>query len=147
MWWITIIIDIILIFICSQFCKKYYSKHYASGIGSFSLSFLHTHETLHGRVFGVMPNFANYSLNIVLKGVVTIVCILVVHFTDSLWLTYMYIPYLILTYWTFKTRLQHYKSQPTSTQSHIKPALTASSIIPIFHTISLLLLYVTFLLN
>lgn len=147
MWWITIIVDVALIVLCFVFCKIYFIKHYGYDIGRFSLSFLQSHEVLHGRIFGVLPNFSNYSSNILLKGIVTIVCIFMVHFFDSLWPTYLYIPYLLLSYWVFKNRKQHYNSQPNDVKKIIKPALIASFALPFFHTIFLLLLYVTYILN
>ena len=146
MWWITIIADIALVAIGFLFCKTYYNKTYGRDLGFFSLSFLRTHEVLHGNIFGIMPNFSNFSYNILLKGFVTIVCILIVHFTDSLWLTHLYIFYLLITYWMFKNRLQHYNSQPEHNRTHIKPALVASFTLPFFHTLFLLLLYITYLL-
>lgn len=146
MWWITILIDIVLVIICFIICSRYYAKTYGSHLGVLMLNCLHTHEVLHGKLFGVLPNFSNVSFNIILKGIVTIICILVVHFCDSLWITYLYMPYLLLTYWVYKNRKQHYNSQPSDIQEYIKPALRASLALPIFHTLFLSLLYITYLL-
>lgn len=146
MWWITILIDIVLVIINFIICSCYYAKTYGAPLGGIMLNCLQTHEVLHGKLFGVLPNFSNISFNIILKGIVTIICILVVHFCDSLWITYLYMPYLLLTYWGYKNRKQHYNSQPSHIQKYIKPALRASLVLPIFHTLFLSLLYITYLL-
>ena len=147
MWWITIIIDVLLIGIGFVFCGVYYKKHYGDVFGSISLHVLEGHEILHGRIFGVMPNFSNFSFNILLKGIVTLVCIIVIHFTDSLWITYIFTPYLLLTYWMFKNRVKHFKSQDEAHKDAMKPALVASFSLPLFHTLYLILLYITYVLN
>lgn len=147
MWWITIIVDIALVFLGFVFCSNYYSRHYEKDLGYLSLQFLQMYEIVQGRVFGVMPNFSNFSYNILLKGIITIICILVIHFTDSLWITYLYMPYLFFTYWVFKRRVQHYMEQPNESKTMIKPALVASFTLPFIHTLFLALLYVTYLFN
>lgn len=147
MWWITILIDIILVIIAFVFCNFYYNRHYSGVWGEISLDQLRTHEVINGKIFGVTPSFSNFSTNVLLKCIVTIICIVIVHFTDSLFTTYVYIPYLLLNYWMFNSRLRYYKAQPPQFKSFIKPALVASFILPLFQTVFLLSLYLTYFLN
>lgn len=147
MWWISITIDVALVVLAFIFSSVYYKTQYGGSTGIFLLQGLHIHEVLNGKIFGVLPNFSNYLYNTIVKCIITIVCIVVIHFTDSLWITYLYMPYLLLTYWTFSNRLKHYKAQDANIKHCIKPALVASFIIPIFHTLCLVSLYITYLLN
>ena len=147
MWWITIIITITLVLIAFLFCNRYYARHYGSSTGRVLLSCLHSHEVLYGSIFRVLPNFSNISCNVLLKSVVTIICILIVHLSDSLWVTYLYLAYLLLTYSTFKKRKQHYNAQDSASKEIMKPALVAFSILPVFHTLFMVLLHVAYYLN
>lgn len=147
MWWITIIIDVLLVVLAFVFCNVYYNKHYGGNFGPMSLNVLRTHEVIEGKILDVMPGFSNFSCNVLLKCIVTIICIVIIHFSDSLWITYLYMPYLLLTYWVFKNRVQHYNAQTPDNKHFIKPALVASFTLPLFQTIFMISLYITYFFN
>ncbi len=147
MWWISIILDIILIISSFIFCTLYYNQNYGDPIKQISLTLLQSHNALYGNIFQVMHGFSNYSYNILLKGIITIICIFVVHFTDSLWITYLYLPYLLLTYWIYGKRVKQYKSENESQKKIIRPSFVVSFSLPLFHTMFLILIYLTYVLN
>ncbi len=147
MWWISIIIETAVIIATFIFCNTYFKKIYGGILGDLSLSELQLHENLNRRIFGTTINFFNISANVLLKGIITFICILIIHFTDKLWISDIYVLYLVLTYFVFVRRFKHYNEQLNQTKKAIKPALISSAVLPIAHTIFYISLFVTYYFN
>ena len=147
MWWITIVLDLALVLIGFLICALYYNKHYGGFLGELSLDCLKTYNVFLGNWFEAMPLFSNFSCNILTKGIITIISILIVHFTDKLWITYLYCPYLIATYRVYGKRVQLYMSEDKEERETIRPPFVASFLLPLFHTLFFVLLFLTYILN
>lgn len=140
---LSIFINITVIILAYAFCKIYYKKT-LNDLGVFYFSSLRLHNIFHGSPFSESTNnFSNIYCNVILKGIVTILCNIIIYCFQLLWITYLYVIYLLFSLWVFNKRLQHYRALDTSQKDLLKPAIISSSVIPVSHLIFYLSLFVS----
>ena len=150
MWWISILGVIFLVAISFIICSLHYQKHFSEKNEMnlyFTSQVLQMHNALYGKKVDIVNEFSNISFNILLKGIITIICILMIHFTDSLFITSIYIFYLLLTFWVYWNRKEHFKRLDSASKDLLGPVFKITYILPWFHLAFYILLFVTYLLN
>lgn len=148
MWYLSIIVSIIIaigliIYLNVLFSKLNNEWKVFGGAGVVVNPFntLYPHLSIGNR-------FSNITSNIVLKTIVFIVISLIIHFTDSLTVTYIYILFVFLTWWVFNKRRKDLNYLSEENKKMFKRYVFNSYItIPIFQTILFLLCYITYLNN
>ena len=143
MYWYSPVIAALIIFIFFVIaCVCLYKKHYEQDL--FNLNFVQTHSAINRSNILVYKNFSNIYCNLVLKVIIFIIFSLVIHFTDRLWITYIYMALTFFSWLIFNGKKKEFKSMSEHVQPAFKPALTASSFIPVFQTITYFLLFAVY---
>lgn len=132
---VIIAIDVVLIVITFLFSHVYYNKHFSGPMAIIKVSALRNFQIFYGQIFALFPKFSNFSFNILLKGIITIICAIIISLTDIWWLAFLYSPYLLLSYFTCSKRTELYKDLSPNNQDLVKPVYRASFLIPIIHTL------------
>lgn len=143
MWWISILMDIFLAIISVIICVVYYKK----SADYFFIETMRTHSILYGNSLNHRNNYSNIYANIILKCVVALICIIVIHFFDSLWIGHIYLLYLFFSYFVFNNRRKEYNSLTPDEKKLIKPAYCITILIPIMHTLFYISLALAYLWN
>lgn len=147
MWFLSIIISVIIgssiIFYLNYLFKKLTTEWKIFGIGNIINPFNACYPHLN-----IGNNFSNIRNNIILKEGIFIVISLIIHTTDSLNITYLYIIFVLFAWWVFNRRRNELNNLSNENKKMFKNYVFNSYItIPIFQTILYLLCFVTYLLN
>lgn len=148
MWYLSIIISIIVTVIIIVYLSKLFSKlntewKVLGGIGNIIAPFNTFYPNL-----SIYNNFSNIRSNIFLKEAIFIVVSFIIHKTDSLDITYLYIFSVLLAWWVFNKRRTELNNLSRENKEMFKTYIFSSYItIPIFQTILYFLCYLTYLLN
>lgn len=147
MWFLSIIISVIIgssiIFYLNYLFKKLTTEWKIFGIGNIINPFNACYPHL-----SIGNNFSNIRNNIILKEGIFIVISLIIHTTDSLNITYLYIIFVLFAWWVFNRRRNELNNLSNENKKMFKNYVFNSYItIPIFQTILYLLCFVTYLLN
>ena len=143
MWWISILINLLIVIISVVICIYSYKKT----ADVFFLETMRLHGILYGNALCHQNNFSNIYANVILKFVITCVCIIIIHFSDSLWISYIYILYLLLSYRMFNMRKKEFNSLQSEEKALLKPAFNITILIPVIHTLFYISLFLTYFLN
>ncbi|MBO5463747.1 MAG: hypothetical protein J6A49_10600 [Clostridia bacterium] len=148
MWYLSIIVSIIIAIGLIIYLNVLFSKlnnewkvFGGAGVVVNPFNILYPHLSIGNR-------FSNITSNIVLKTIVFIIISLIIHFTDSLTVTYIYILFVLLAWWVFNKRRKDLNYLSEENKKMFKHYVFNSYItIPIFQTILFLLCYITYLNN
>lgn len=146
MWWLMIVLDCVVTGLATLICYAYYRKTYGTEEGQTLLKALRVYETAHGKVYKVYANFRNYWSNILIKGIFTVGCVLLIYFTDTMWITILYVALVAFTFYTYIGRCVHYKKLTAEERVPAKAAQRAAVLIPVCHLIFCGSLYLTYVL-
>ena len=148
MWYLSIIISIVIAIGFIIYLNILFSKFNKEwGVFGGAGTIVNPFNTLYPHL-SIGNRFSNITSNIVLKTVVFIVISLVIHFTDSLNITYVYILFVLLAWWVFNKRKKDLNGLSEDNKKIFKSYVFNSYItIPIFQTILFLLCYLTYYLN
>lgn len=144
MWYLSIIISIVIFVFLCFYTLKLYAKLKAKNI--FPETEIHILNTFHPNI-KTLPFFSNITSNLLLKEIIFIIFSLIIHFTDSLTPTYIYILLLLLAWFTYNGRKKEFVEAKQNYPNIIIVLRKAFIVLPIFNTILFLLCYLTFLLN
>ena len=147
MWWVVVVIDLLLIFIAFCVCRFLYAKHFDDFFANTRISVIESYCVLHGDLFQLNEDFRDFSYNVLLKGVGALVCIYIVHFTDSLWIATLYFLWTIVTFLLYIKRCRIYQRETKEIKDVLQPVMSASVIPFVFQALFLFSLYLTFFMN
>lgn len=148
MWYLPIILSIVLavifiIYLNSLFSKLNKEWKMFGGVGHIVNPFNACYPHL-----SIGNRFSNITSNIVLKSVIFIIVALIVHYTDSLIISYIYILFVLIAWFVFNKRRKDLNNLSEENKKMFKSYVFKSYItIPIFQTILYLLCYLTYMLN
>lgn len=145
MWFLPIIISIVI-----SVALFFYEKNLYSNLKATDQLFLEARLQMLNKFhpyIQVLPNFSNITSNILVKEIVFIIFSLVIHFTDSLIPTYIYIVLVVLTWVKYNTRKKSFPEAKENYPDIVAVLPKAYIILPIFHTILYVLCYLTYMLN
>lgn len=146
MWWLAIVADCIVAGLAVLICYAYYGRTYGTPEGGELLKTLRQYESTHGRVYKVYAHFRNYWSNIVVKAVFTVACVLLIRFTDTMWITIIYVALVAFSLYTYVGRCVHYKKLTAEERVPARAAQRLAVIIPVCHLIFCGSLYLTYVL-
>lgn len=147
MWYLSIIISIIICIGFIVYLNNLFSK-FSKSFFPFNAAMLTNDFNILYPQLSINNKFSNITSNLILKTVIFIVVSLIIHFTDSLIVTFVYVVFVFVAWWVFNKRRNDLNTLSVETQGFFKQYVFKSYItIPIFQTILYLLCYITYLFN
>lgn len=142
---VSIFDDILIAVISTIYCSASYKKQY-SGINSINLGVVESYNSIFGRLFPVIKNYANISSNLILKGVLAIICNIVIHLTGKMWISYLYLLVFTASLMTASNRRKAIKaiSEDKNVYDIMFPVYKVFRAIPIASVFYILTFFVTY---
>lgn len=147
MWWLTIVLDCVVTAVATLICFAYFRRTYGAEGGMELLNQLRKYESTHGKMYAVFVNFRNFWSNILLKCIFTLGCILLIHFTQTMWITIFYVALLAFSIYTYVGRCVHFRKLSEEDRVYARPAQRMAVVVPVCHLIFCGSLYLTYILQ
>ena len=96
-------------------------------------------------IFSVSQNFINYTANLILKFVIFAVVTIILHFTNSLFLTSLYILPLIFAWQAYKKRKDFYNAMSDEYKKAYSSLYKACICIPLYQTLLFVFVEIMFI--
>lgn len=150
MWFIPIIISFVLLVVSFIVLSKIYNKVFNSKSSldnTFNRSAAEVISSIQPNI-AIMDGFKNLKANCILKFIAFVISALIVHFTDKLWITSLFLILLLMTWYVFADKNRIIKNNLSTFNKDLRSALFNSNLVlPIYQTLNFCFLYLVYILN
>jgi len=100
---------------------------------------IHTYSVTEGNTFALYPNFSNFTFSLLRKMLRADICIALMEFFSVGWVTYIYLIFLAMTFFTYFSRKTAFEQMDEGNKPFIVPVFKAASRLPVFDSICFIL--------
>ena len=138
---ILIIIAIMIFALLWIFNIISYKKNYSIGINKLNATVVESFNVLHSNFFPLLPGYSNFTFSLMRKCVLAVIAILLSALLNWYWVSYIFSPFVIISWMVFSARLKAYRISDESKRA-LTPIFVACAFLPIYDSLLFLLIVI-----